>query len=304
MDFSLWTAAPRPWNDILESARYAERTGWHGIWVADHFMQNGDDGIDAPVHECLALLAALAASTERIRLGSMVIGNTYRHPAVLANQVATIDQIAGGGRLVLGLGAGWQINEHEAYGIDLPAPKQRLARFEEACQVIKSLLTQSRTDFDGTYYQLRGAPLEPKPAALPLLIGAQGEKVALRIVATHADEWNHWGLPDLAAQKGEVFRAHCDEIGRDPATVRRSTQAMFEVIDAGDSEAAGRRDALIAQGRPVVMGSAEELRDTLGRYAEAGIDELLIPDMALGDDAQRRVDALERLRTEVLSPTP
>lgn len=301
MDFSLWTAALRPWNDILESARYAERTGWHGVWIADHFMQNGDDGIDAPVHECLTLLAGLAASTERIRLGSMVLGNTYRHPAVLANQAATIDQIACG-RLVLGLGAGWQINEHEAYGIELPEPTQRLARFEEACQVLKSLLTRSRTDFYGTYYQLRGAPLEPKPAALPLLIGAQGEKVALRIVAAHADEWNHWGLPELAERKGEVFRAHCDKIGRDPATVRRSTQAMVEVIDPGDSEARERRDTLIAQDRPVVMGSAEELRDTLGRYAEAGIDELIVPDMALGD-GQHRFDALERLRTEVLSPT-
>lgn len=301
MDFSLWTAATRPWNDILSSARYAERTGWHGVWVADHFMRNGDDGLDTPMHECLALLAALAASTERVRLGSMVLGNTYRHPAVLANQAATIDQIAGG-RLVLGLGAGWQINEHRAYGIELAEPKQRLARFEEACQVLKSLLTQPRTDFDGTYYQLNGAPLEPKPAALPLLIGATGEKVALRIVATYADEWNHWGLPDTAVQKGTVFRAHCEKVGRDPATVRRSTQAMLEIIDPDDSDAQHRREKLIDQGRPVVMGSAEELRDALGRYAEAGIDELIVPDMQLGD-GPRRFDALERLREDVLHIT-
>ena len=301
MDFSLWTAALRPWPDILESARYAERTGWHGVWVADHFMQNGDDGLDAPVHECLALLAALAGNTERVRLGSMVLGNTYRHPAVLANQAATIDQIAGG-RLVLGLGAGWQVNEHQAYGIELGEPKQRLAQFEEACQVLKSLLSQPRTDFDGAYYQLRDAPLEPKPAALPLLIGAAGEKVALRIVASYADEWNHWGLPDTAVQKGEVFRAHCEKIGRDPATVRRSTQAMLEVIDPDDHEAQQRRETLIAQGRPVVMGSAEELRDTIGRYAETGIDELIVPDTQLGDGT-RRFDALERLREDVL-PAP
>lgn len=298
MDISLWTGALRPWSDILEAAEYADRTGWHGLWVADHFMQNGDDGIDAPVHECLALLAALAGRTERVRLGSMVLGNTYRHPAVVANAAATIDEISGG-RFVLGMGAGWQVNEHEVYGIELPPIGPLLARFDEACQVLRGLLDQPRTDFDGTYYQLRGAPLEPKPARLPLLIGGTGEKIMLGIIARYADEWNHWGLPELAVQKGEVFRAHCERIGRDPATVRRSTQAMFQVIDADDAEAHQRRQKLIDAGRPVVMGSAEELLDTLGRYAEAGIDELLVPDLALGNGS-RRMDALDRLREEVL----
>jgi F420-dependent oxidoreductase-like protein len=298
VDFSLWTSALQPWSDVLEAADYAERHGWHGLWVADHFMQNGDDGIDAPVHECLALLAALAGRTERVRLGSMVLGNTYRHPAVVANAAATIDHISGG-RFVLGMGAGWQVNEHTAYGIELPKIGPLLARFDEACQVLRGLLDQPRTDFDGTYYQLKSAPLEPKPARLPLLIGGTGEKIMLGIIARYADEWNHWGLPELAVQKGEVFRAHCERIGRDPATVRRSTQGMFQVIDADDSEAQTRRQKLTDAGRPVVMGSAEELVDTFGRYAEAGIDELLIPDLALGTGS-RRTDALDRLREEVL----
>lgn len=298
MDFSLWTAATRPWSDILDAAEYAERTGWHGVWVADHFIQNGDDG-DVPMNECLSLLAALAGRTDRVRLGSMVLGNTYRHPAVVANQAATIDQISGG-RFVLGMGAGWQVNEHRAYGIELPATGPRLARFDEACQVLRGLLDQPRTTFDGTYYQLADAPLEPKPARLPLLIGGTGEKVMLAIIARHADEWNHWGLPELAAAKGEVFRAHCERIGRDPATVRRSTQAMTEVITPGDAEAEARRDQLAAAGRPVVMGSAEQVLDTLGRYAEAGIDELLVPDFGFGE-GNRRLDALERLREQVLT---
>ncbi|MFC5261135.1 TIGR03560 family F420-dependent LLM class oxidoreductase [Kribbella qitaiheensis] len=298
MDFSLWPSATRSWQEVLDGAEYAERTGWHGVWMADHFMQNGDD-LSVPMNECFALLAGLAVRTERVRLGSMVLGNTYRHPAVVANQAATIDQMSGG-RFVLGIGAGWQKNEHHAYGIELPPVKQLLARFEEACQVFQGLLTQDRATFDGEYYQLNDAPLEPKPAKLPILIGAAGEKVALRIVAKYADEWNHWGLPEVAQHKGEVFRAHCEKIGRDPSTVRRSTQAMIEVLVPGDTEAEERRDRLTAAGRPVIMGSADQVLDVVARYPEAGIDEFLVPDGFLGSGS-RRFDALERLREEVFN---
>jgi F420-dependent oxidoreductase-like protein len=297
MDFSLWPSLYRSWDEIVAGAEYAERTGWHGVWFADHFMDNSDDK-SAPMLECFAVLSALATRTERVRIGSMVAGNTYRHPAVVANQAAAIDRISGG-RFVLGIGAGWQRNEHEAYGIELPPVRELLARFDEACQVFTALFSQDRVDFDGRYYQLSDAPLEPKPTAMPLLIGAAGEKVALGIVARYADEWNHWGTPETAAHKGKVFREHCERIGRDPATVRRSTQAMIEVIAPGDTAAGRRRDELVGRGRPVVMGSAEEVRDAIGRYAEAGIDEILVPDFGLGD-GERRFAALERLREEVL----
>ncbi|MER7248695.1 TIGR03560 family F420-dependent LLM class oxidoreductase [Kribbella sp. NPDC000426] len=297
MDFSLWPAASRTWNDVLEGAEYAERTGWHGVWIADHFMQNGED-LTVPVNECLALLAGVAARTSRVRVGSMVLGNTYRHPAVVANAAATIDQMSSG-RFVLGIGAGWQVNEHEVYGIELPAIGPRLKRFEEACQVIKGLLTQERTTFDGTYYQLQNAPCEPKPAHLPILIGASGEKVALGIVAKYADEWNHWGRPDLAAHKGEVFAEHCERIGRDPKTVRRSAQTFLEVVVPGDAEAAERKARLEGIGAHVIMGSAQEVLDVVAQYPAAGIDELLVPDSQLGD-GNRRFEALERLREEVL----
>jgi F420-dependent oxidoreductase-like protein len=297
MDFSLWPAASRPWQDILEAAEYAERTGWHGVWIADHFMANGEQGVGVATNECLALLSALAARTDRVRLGSLVLGNNYRHPAVVANWAATVDQISNG-RFVLGLGAGWQVNEHRAYGIELLPPRELLARFDEACQVFKGLFTQERVNFAGKYYQLADAPLEPKPAAMPLLIGGSGEKVTLRIIAKYADEWNHWGRPETAVHKGEVFRGHCEKIGRDPGTVRRSTQALIEVVVPGDTDAEERRERLTAGPLPAVMGSAEEVLDTIGGYAEAGIDELIIPDFALGD-GQRRLDALERLREEV-----
>lgn len=298
MDFSLWPSASRSWQEVLEGAEYAERTGWHGVWIADHFMPNAAD-VSTPMRECFALLTALAARTRRLRIGSMVLGNTYRHPAVVAKQAATVAEISDG-RFVLGVGAGWQVNEHEAYGIELPPVRQLLARFDEACQVLTSLFTQQRTDFRGTYYQLTDAPLEPKPVNLPLLIGGAGEKVTLGIVAKYADEWNHWGLPETAVHKGTVFREHCDRVGRDPAAVRRSTQAMVEILMPGDTEALARRDRLRAAGRPAVMGSAAEVLDTVGRYAEAGVDEFLVPDGMLGDGA-RRFDALERLREEVFT---
>jgi len=298
MDFSLWPSAGRTWQEVVDGAEYAERTGWYGVWMADHFMVNGDD-LSLPMNECLALLGGLAVRTERVRLGSMVLGNTYRHPAVVANAAATLDQMSGG-RFVLGIGAGWQVNEHQVYGIELPPVKELLARFEEACQVFTGLLTQERTDFDGTYYQLSNAPLEPKPANLPLLIGASGEKVALGIVAKYADEWNHWGLPEVAEHKGAVFAEHCAKIGRDPSMVRRSTQAMIEIVVPGDTEAEERRDRLTTAGRPTIMGSAEYVLDTVARYPAAGIDEFLVPDGLLGQGS-RRFDALERLREEVFN---
>jgi alkanesulfonate monooxygenase SsuD/methylene tetrahydromethanopterin reductase-like flavin-dependent oxidoreductase (luciferase family) len=166
--------------------------------------------------------------------------------------------------------------------------------------VIRGLLTQERTTFDGTYYRLTDAPSEPKPAHLPILIGAAGEKVALGIVAKYADEWNHWGRPDLAAQKGEVFAEHCAKIGRDPKSVRRSAQTFLQIVEPGDTEAVARKEQLEARAAHVVMGSAQEVLDVVAQYPDAGIDELLVPDAFLGEGNQR-FDALERLREEVLA---
>src|SRR5207248_2435025 len=185
MRFSVWPSPQQPWADVLATARHAAETGWDGVWFADHFMPNADD-VSAPVLECWTVIAALAAATDNVRIGALVSGNTYRHPAVLAKQAATAAEIAGGGeRIVLGLGAGWQENEHEKYGIPLYDTKERLARLEEACQVISGLLHDDRTTFQGKRYQLDDAPLEPKPSpgTMKLLVGGAGEKVTLRIAA-------------------------------------------------------------------------------------------------------------------------
>ena len=145
MRFSFWPDAGQPWSDLLAMGRHAEATGWDGFWVADHFMPDAQDA-SGPVHEVWSLLAALAATVPRIRLGPMVSCNTYRHPAVLAKIAATVDHVSNG-RLVLGIGSGWQENEHRAYGLEFDTVIGRLRRMEEACQIIKGLFEQDRFTF-------------------------------------------------------------------------------------------------------------------------------------------------------------
>jgi F420-dependent oxidoreductase-like protein len=283
MRFSIWPSTARPWHEILAITRHCEATGWHGAYLADHFMPHGDFApdvdhavaLDGDKLECWSVLAALAATVPRLRLGPLVSSVTFRHPAVLANMAAAIDNISGG-RLVLGLGAGWQINEHVAYGIELGTVTERLDRFEEACEVVSLLLRARRTNFGGRYYHLTDAPNQPAPVQprLPLLIGGSGEKRTLRIVARHADEWNTWSTPDVLAQKVRVLHRHCDAVGRDPSEIAISTQALL-FLSTDNTWLAGRRD--IAPG-PSVVGTPAEVANIVGRYRDVGAGELIIPD--------------------------
>src|SRR5216684_535545 len=181
-------------------------------------------------YECWALLPALAAVTERVRIGTLVSPTSVHHPALLAKRASTLDQLSGG-RMVLGLGAGWQINEHHAYGI---------------------------TD----------APCDPKPvqSPLPLLVGTRSPRM-LRITARHADEWNTWGTPEQAAVHRAALIETCHEVGRDPATVRTSVNALVD-LDGSASP----------PGRAALFGSAQQLVDQFGQYAELGFDEFILPD--------------------------
>ena len=295
MRFSFWPIARQSWDEVLTLARHVERTGWDGVWYADHFMPNTPEPGD-PCHEAWTTVAALAASVPRVRIGTLVAGNTYRHPAVVANMAATIDHISGG-RLVLGLGAGWQENEHHAYGIELYTVGERLRRLEEACRVIKALFSERSANFEGRYYRLENAPLEPKPVQdpLPLMIGGGGEKVTLRIVARFADEWNVWGDVDRLRQKMGVLDRHCETVGRDPAAIQRSAAVLVYLSD--DPEFVKRiRDE--PQARPSIAGNAAELADIVAEYARAGVDELIVPDfhMELGT---AKTEFLDRFIEEV-----
>ncbi|KHD73607.1 LLM class flavin-dependent oxidoreductase [Actinoplanes utahensis] len=281
MRLSIWPGAGQPYADILDVARHAADTGWDGVWIADHFMPNTapDVRADHPVLEAGSLVAALGAVLPRVRIGTLVYGNTYRHPAVVANMAATVDQITGG-RFTLGVGAGWQVNEHEQYGIELPAVRQLLDRFEEALQVWHGLLRTPTTDFQGTYYQLTGAVCEPKPIQdpLPIMIGAKGEKRMLRMVAAYADQWNTWGLPEVIAHKSAVLDEHCAAIGRDPRAVLRTAQALVAVDTPVPPDLR----------MPAYGGTPDLVKATVEAYREIGLDELIIPDGLLGTGPERR----------------
>jgi len=246
--------------------------------------------VEVPTLEGTAALAALAMATERVRLGTLVLGNTYRHPAVLASWAATVDQLSGG-RLLLGVGAGWQENEHEQYGIRLPPPGERIERFEEACIVWKGLLRDPVTTFEGEHYRLTDAICEPKPVQtpLPLLIGGKGDRM-LGVVARHADEWNMWGLADTIAERAAVLDRRCEAIGRDPGDIARSAQALFLLTDDAAKAAAFREDA----GRPAVAGTPDDVAAAVAAWRDVGLDEVIVPDFTLGTGAARleRTDAI------------
>jgi alkanesulfonate monooxygenase SsuD/methylene tetrahydromethanopterin reductase-like flavin-dependent oxidoreductase (luciferase family) len=214
MKFSVWPNPSRPPQEVLDLAQMADDDGWHCFWYADHYMNNtGDESFKpGPVHEAWSILPAVAAATSRIRLGPLVAPTSVHHPALLANRAATIDQLSGG-RFVLGLGAGWQINEHAAYGIDLEAPGARVSRFEESIQIVRSLLDNDTTTFDGDFYRFTDAPCEPRPVQdkLPILVGT-GSPRMLRITCRHAQEWNTWGAPTLAGERRTC--AYYTTIGR------------------------------------------------------------------------------------------
>jgi alkanesulfonate monooxygenase SsuD/methylene tetrahydromethanopterin reductase-like flavin-dependent oxidoreductase (luciferase family) len=300
MDFSIWPAPGRSWDDITATARLADESGWHGIWFADHYMPNTEDGsiADGDTHECWAVLPALAATTTRVRLGSLVSPTSVHHPALLANRISTIDHISNG-RAVLGLGAGWQVNEHRAYGIELQEPAERVWRFDESIQIVRSLLGEQRTTFEGHYYTITDAPCDPKPIQprLPILVGTSGARM-MRITARHADEWNTWGDVDAAATKATSFLAACEAVGRDPATMRRSVQAIVFLEDDASTLAQLRENA--PAGRSIV-GTPSELVDTIGEYADLGFDEFIVPEWNFGRDLDQRLAKIERFRIEVAS---
>ena len=291
MKFSLWPNNSRAPVELLEQVRVADGTGWYGVWLADHYMPNTGDTTPArgDTYECWALLPAMAAVTERVRIGTLVSPTSVHHPALLAKRAATIDRLSGG-RMVLGLGAGWQINEHHAYGIELEPPGKRVSRFDESIQIVRSMLSAESTTFHGAYYDVTDAPCDPKPvqSPLPLLVGTRSPRM-LRITARHADEWNTWGTPEQAAMHRAALIETCHEVGRDPATVRTSVNALVD-LDGSASP----------PGRAALFGSAQQLVDQFGQYAELGFDEFILPDWNLGADQSERADKLARIKTEVV----
>lgn len=286
MDFCIWPSNERTWDETLRLATWVEHKGLRGLWYADHFMANTDSDApgEGPTLECWTVLAAVGAAVPRITLTSMVSPVTIHHPVVLAKRAATVDHLTGG-RAVLGVGAGWQLNEHAVYGFELPEPGERVTRFEHAIERIHRLLHDETVPFD------------PRPHSLPILVGTKSPRM-MRITARWADVWNAWGDPDHLAGLTRTFTEACERIGRDPSSVRRSAQAL--VFLTGSDASAAKLRARVPADRSIV-GGASELVDALGRYAELGLDEFAIPDFTLGASAEQRSDTLERLHDEVIA---
>jgi F420-dependent oxidoreductase-like protein len=222
-----YEAMQKIWHDADQTPAF------ESAWLFDHF--NPIQGsLDGPCFEGWTLLSALAAQTSRLRLGLMVAGNTYRHPAVHAHMAATVDVISGG-RLEFGVGAGWNEYEHQSMGIPLYAPGERIRRLGEACELTRLLWTQELTDYDGRYYQLSQARLNPKPIQKPyppIVIGGSGEQLTMRVVAQHADVWNFMPANVEELQhKLRVLHEHCAAVGRDPAEIELSVQARINYDD-------------------------------------------------------------------------
>jgi F420-dependent oxidoreductase-like protein len=223
----------------------ADEAGFDHLWNFDHFAAIMTEP-EGDVFEGWTLLGAMAQATRRVRIGCMVTGNTYRHPAVLAKMAVTVDHLSGG-RLELGIGAAWAENEHEMLGIEFGTAGRRVEWLDEACRLMKLLFTQERTTFEGERYQLRDALSNPKPVQQPhppFWIGGRGERKTLRVIAEHADVWNApGGEPDEVARLSGVLDRHCADVGRDPAEIRRSVQVRY----AGDDDALLRSAAEFAQ---------------------------------------------------------
>lgn len=213
-------------TDLRAVWQIADEHGFDHAWTYDHFASIGDE-LAGDVYEGWMLLAAMAEATERVRIGCMVTGNTYRHPGVLAKMASTVDHLSNG-RLEFGLGAAWAQEEHTMLGLDFGTVGSRMDRFEEACQLIRALWTQGSVTFDGEHYQLKDAVSSPWPVQKPhppIWVGGKGRKRSLRIAAEQADAWNATGVsPDEFAELSSVLDEHCAEINRDPTTIRRTVQ--------------------------------------------------------------------------------
>src|SRR5262245_10130278 len=286
MRFGVFTSLTlQTWPAVLDLWQHLEATGWDIACVSDHFMPNTKDR-EGAVLESWSTLSALAALVPRMRVGTIVLGNTYRHPAIVAKMAAQVDVISGG-RLVLGLGAGWQNNEHAAYGIPFYTMRERLERLDEACSVIRSLWTERRSDFKGRYYQLSDAPLDPKPVQQPhpeLMIGGGGERITLRIVAKHADHWNVWGGPKVLARKSAILEEHCAKVGRDSKQIMRSVNMALlitekrDVVDRLAETITSRLGLQAADARDTCLaGTPDQIREKLHELKAAGATSLFIP---------------------------
>ena len=268
---SLPEPSPLRWNAQKEMARLAEDAGFDSLWLPDH-MFGVWDGKMVGAWECWSMLAAVAAVTERVALGTLVLATSFREPALLAKMADTVDEISGG-RLILGLGAGWFEAEYRAFGFPYD---HRASRFEEAFTIIRTLLREGKIDFDGTYYQARDCellPRGPRPHGMPIMIGTRGPRM-MRLTAQHAEMWNAWVVgksttpSDALAQLRADLDAACADVGRDPATLSRSAAVMVHPYPTPPPP--------LPSGCDAIWGDYEAIAEKLLAYVDEGISHLQV----------------------------
>ena len=256
--------------------QHIESLGFDWISIWDHFYGATGQPDDAACLEAVAMHAALACQTERVECGSLVYSIGYRHPAILAKAITAIDLLSNG-RADMGIGAGWAVVEYNAYGIPFPDIKTRMDQLEEGIQVLRGLLHDDVTSFDGTWFMMREARNEPRPAQakLPIWIGGGGEKRTLKIAARYSDGWNvPFIAPEAFAHKSAVLDQHCDTVGRDPREIKRAINVGLAWNEESLQAQFGALSDFVRPG--VLSGSDEEIIDRIGEYVEAGASQVNI----------------------------
>ncbi|MGI9149366.1 MAG: TIGR03560 family F420-dependent LLM class oxidoreductase [Chloroflexota bacterium] len=259
------------WDTTLAAARACEQAGLDSVWLADHFMFPDKAHLDreVPVFDCFVALAAIAASTARIRIGQLVVGVPYRNPALLAKMLTTLDVVAHG-RTIVGLGAAWHEPEFRAYGWPFPSVRDRMEMLEEAVQIVDRVMTQRPASFNGKHYTVEAAYNDPPPVQKPrppIMIGGSGEKVTLRLAAQYADFCNVGGDPATVAHRFDVLRQHCDRVGRPPEAVIRSNDLSI-LIASNERQLAAKKDRYGDKFN--LVGTPDEIIEGLRRYAQVG----------------------------------
>jgi len=284
----------RLFEHVAGLAGAAEEIGFESVWVMDHLWQLPPlGGPDQPILEGYTLLGALATRTERVRLGTLVTGVTYRNPALLAKMVTTLDVISGG-RAILGIGAAWYEEEHVALGFDFPPVGERMRRLEEAVQICRAMFTEDAPSFAGRHYRINGAKSLPRPlqsGGPPILVGGSGEKRTLRIVARYADLCNIHGSPATIRRRLEILRKHCEDVGRDPAeitTTRRGSLIVTATSDEAEATSKLIRDAAGPEfDEQFTVGTEDQIVEQVSALVDAGLDGLIF-DMAYAPTDQVR----------------
>jgi alkanesulfonate monooxygenase SsuD/methylene tetrahydromethanopterin reductase-like flavin-dependent oxidoreductase (luciferase family) len=278
---------PREFVADLHAVLDVAAQGFGSFWISDHLMFGPKYRLEGWTQ-----LAWLAARYPAVRLGHMVLANSFRSPALLAKMAATL-QVLSGGRFILAYGAGWHDEEYRGYGFDFPSTATRIAMLEEGLQVIRALWTQAPANFTGRFYRLEGAYCEPRPEPIPpILVGGSGERLTLRVVARQADWWNDlYRPPDVLRRKLDVLRGHCEAEGRDFAGLRK-TVTIWTFLDRSHAKATRRAGDLLDGENAVIAGDPAAIRDRLAELAEIGFDMamLVFPNFPETDDLRLFLD--------------